>query len=116
LLFKDSIQVGLRVSSPSVQHFRDERIQEEELVRRFYPLKLQFDHMIAFPVAVTLRHVIDGNSPLYGMTPEDLIRSDTHLMASFPHRPLENAGRRDYGLNPGNHCSADLPGLISGRI
>jgi inward rectifier potassium channel len=66
-----------------VMLFRDERIQEEESTRRFYPLKLQFDRMIAFPVALTLRHVIDESSPLYGMTSEDLKRSDTRLMASI---------------------------------
>jgi inward rectifier potassium channel len=65
-----------------VMLFRNEPIQEEESVRRFYPLKLQFDRMIAFPVALTLRHVIDESSPLYGMTPEDLEKSDTRLMAS----------------------------------
>jgi len=65
-----------------VMLFRDEPIQEEDTVRRFYALKLQFDRMIAFPVALTLRHVIDENSPLYGMTPEDLKKSDTRLMAS----------------------------------
>jgi inward rectifier potassium channel len=67
-----------------VMLFRDERIQEEEEpVRRFYPLKLQFDRIIAFPVALTVRHTIDESSPLYGMTPEDLMRSDTRLMASI---------------------------------
>jgi len=64
--------------------FRDEPIQEEEEnVRRFYPLKLQFDRIIAFPVVLTLRHVIDESSPLYGMTQEDLVKSDTRLMASI---------------------------------
>jgi inward rectifier potassium channel len=67
----------------NVMLFRDERIQEGEHVRRFYPLKLQFDRMIAFPVALTLRHVIDESSPLYGMTPEDFVKSDTRLMASI---------------------------------
>ena len=56
---------------------------EEEDIRRFYPLKLQFDHMIAFPVALTLRHVIDESSPLYGMNAEDLKKSDARLMASI---------------------------------
>jgi inward rectifier potassium channel len=65
-----------------VMLFRDERIQEGETVRRFYPLRLQFDRMIAFPVALTLRHVIDENSPLFGMTQKDLQNSDTRLMAS----------------------------------
>ena len=66
-----------------VMLFRDERIKEEDHVRRFYPLKLLFDRIIAFPVALTVRHVIDESSPLYGMTPEDLVRSDTRLMASI---------------------------------
>jgi inward rectifier potassium channel len=66
-----------------VMLFRDEPTQEEAVVRRFYPLKLQFDRMIAFPVALTLRHLIDESSPLYGMTPEDLKASDTRLMASI---------------------------------
>jgi inward rectifier potassium channel len=61
---------------------RDEPTQEEDNVRRFYALKLQFDRIIAFPVVLTLRHVIDESSPLYGMTPEDLKKSDTRLMAS----------------------------------
>jgi len=39
--------------------------------------------MIAFPVALTLRHVIEESSPLYGMNSEDLKDSDTRLMASI---------------------------------
>ena len=39
--------------------------------------------MIAFPVVLTLRHVIDESSPLYGMTSEDLRKSDVRLMASI---------------------------------
>ena len=66
-----------------VMLFRHEPSQEEESVRRFYPLKLQLDRIIAFPVALTLRHVIDETSPLYGKTPEDLKKSDTRLMASI---------------------------------
>jgi inward rectifier potassium channel len=65
-----------------VMLFRDEPILEGDTVRRFYPLKLQFDRIIAFPVVLTLRHVIDESSPLYGMTPEDFKKSDTRLMAS----------------------------------
>ena len=40
--------------------------------RYFYTLKLQFDKLIIFPAAVTLRHVIDKSSPLYGATLESL--------------------------------------------
>ena len=66
-----------------VMLFRNEPTKEEASVRRFYPLKLQFDRMIAFPVALTLRHVIEESSPLYGMDSEDLKDSDTRLMASI---------------------------------
>jgi inward rectifier potassium channel len=38
---------------------RSELTKEGEDVRRFYPLRLQFDHLINFPAALTLRHVID---------------------------------------------------------
>ena len=61
---------------------RDERVQEDDAFRRFYPLKLQFDRMIAFPAALTLRHIIDEQSPLYGVTPEKLEASDARLIAS----------------------------------
>jgi inward rectifier potassium channel len=65
-----------------VMLFRNETIKEDENIRRFYPLKLQLERIIAFPVALTLRHIIDESSPLYGVTPEDLKKSDTRLMAS----------------------------------
>jgi len=66
-----------------VMLFRNEPTKEDANVRRFHPLKLQFDRMIAFPVALTLRHVIDESSPLFGMNAEDLKASDTRLMASI---------------------------------
>jgi inward rectifier potassium channel len=61
---------------------RMERIKEGEHVARFYPLPLQFDRLIAFPVAITLRHIIDEKSPLHGMTARDLEESGTRVMAS----------------------------------
>src|SRR5271154_1307088 len=64
-----------------VMLFRNEPTLEEASVRRFYPLRLQFDRMIAFPVVLTLRHVIDESSPLYGLNSEDFKNSDTRLMA-----------------------------------
>jgi len=61
---------------------RDEVVQEGDVFRRFYPLKLQFDRLITFPAALTLRHVIDERSPLYEATPETLAASDARLIAS----------------------------------
>ena len=61
---------------------RDEVVKEGGVFRRFYPLKLQFDRVITFPAALTIRHVIDEHSPLHGATPETLKASDVRLMAS----------------------------------
>lgn len=65
-----------------IMMLRDEKIQEGEIARRFYSLKLDFDRLIMFPAALTLRHFIDEKSPLYGATPASLEASDTRLMAS----------------------------------
>lgn len=62
---------------------RTEVTKEDPDVRRFYPLKLEFDRLIAFPVALTLRHRIDESSPLYGMEAEDFQRTDSRLVTSI---------------------------------
>ena len=56
---------------------------EGDEVRRFHPLKLEFDHLISFPAVLTVRHRIDKQSPLFGMTPEDFQRLDFHIIASI---------------------------------
>jgi inward rectifier potassium channel len=56
---------------------------EGDEVRRFRPLKLEFDHLIAFPAVMTVRHRIDAESPLFGVTPEDFQRQDVLIMASI---------------------------------
>ena len=56
---------------------------EGEDVRRFRALKLEFDHLIAFPAVLTVRHRIDEESPLFGMTPEDFRQQDIRLIASI---------------------------------
>lgn len=61
---------------------RTESTKEEPDVRRFYALKLEVEHVIAFPVALTLRHRIDQSSPLYGLGAEDLQRSESRVIAS----------------------------------
>ena len=55
---------------------------EGEEVRRFHSLKLEFDHSIAFPAVLTLRHRIDEESPLFGMTPADFQQQDIRIYAS----------------------------------
>jgi inward rectifier potassium channel len=62
---------------------RSELTKEGEDVRRFYPLRLQFDHLISFPAALTVRHVIDETSPLHGLTAEGLKLTDSRMLASI---------------------------------
>ena len=62
---------------------RSELTKEGDDIRRFYPLKLQFEHLINFPAALTVRHVIDETSPLFGLTPEDLKLTDSRMLASI---------------------------------
>jgi inward rectifier potassium channel len=56
---------------------------EGDEMRRFSSLKLEFDHLISFPAVLTLRHRIDEQSPLYGLTQADFQRLDVRLMASI---------------------------------
>ena len=65
-----------------IMFHRDEPLVEGGDFRYFYNLKLQFDRLAAFPAALTLRHVIDEQSPLYGATPESLEASRAMLMVS----------------------------------
>src|SRR5215471_12952723 len=51
---------------------RDEPLLEGGDFRYFYVLKLHFDRLTVFPAALTLRHAIDENSPLFGQTAESL--------------------------------------------
>jgi inward rectifier potassium channel len=51
---------------------RDEPLQEGGDFRYFYVLKLHFDRLTLFPAALTLRHTINENSPLFGATAETL--------------------------------------------
>lgn len=51
---------------------RDEQLIEGGDFRYFYDLELHFDRITVFPAALTLRHEIDEQSPLYGASPESL--------------------------------------------
>jgi len=56
---------------------------EGDDVRRFRSLELDFDHLIAFPAVLTVRHRIDEESPLFGMTPQDFQQQDIRIVASI---------------------------------
>ena len=62
---------------------RNESIKEDPSMRRFYPLKLLVERVITFPAVMTMRHIIDEHSPLYGETIESLEKSDARLVISI---------------------------------
>jgi inward rectifier potassium channel len=62
---------------------RNEPILEDDSFRHFHMLKLDFDRLITFPAALTLRHTIDESSPLYDASPESLAASDARFVASI---------------------------------
>src|SRR5947199_5512447 len=51
-----------------IMYTRDRQLAEGGDFRYFHDLKLHFDQLTVFPAALTLRHEIDENSPLYGST------------------------------------------------
>jgi len=79
---------------------RDEPLLEGGDFRHFYNLKLQFDRLPSFPAALTLRHVIDEHSPLYGATPQTLEAGRVVLIASVvgidPVIPAAVQTQQDY--------------------
>jgi inward rectifier potassium channel len=79
---------------------RDEPILEGDNFRHFYDLKLHFHRLIAFPAALTLRHTIDEQSPLYGETMESLAASRALFIASVvgidPVIPAAVQTQQDY--------------------
>ena len=65
-----------------LQLTRVETTLEGDEIARFYPLPLQFDRIITFPAALTVRHLLDESSPLYGLTPEMLEAGHMRFTAS----------------------------------
>ena len=52
-------------------------------LRRFYPLKLERKRVSFFPLSWTVVHPIDVESPLYGLTHEDLLRTEAEFLVLF---------------------------------
>src|SRR6266540_2747140 len=61
---------------------RDEPLLEGGDFRYFYNLKLHFDRLTVFPAALTLRHTIDEESPLFRATLESLEASRVLFLVS----------------------------------
>ena len=57
--------------------FEDE---DGQSIRRFYPLELERERVVFFPLSWTVVHPIDESSPLYGLTDDDLRRSSAEFL------------------------------------
>ncbi len=62
---------------------RNEKVQEGGDFRRFYTLKLDFERLILFPSALTIRHFIDESSPLHAVTAKQLAETGARFMCSI---------------------------------
>jgi inward rectifier potassium channel len=61
---------------------RDERTLEGNSLRRFYLLDLSRSRTPSFALSWNIMHSIDETSPLYGLTHEDLVASQSQLIVS----------------------------------
>lgn len=61
----------------TLSRFEDEQGRQ---VRRFYQLTLERDTVSFFPLAWTLVHPITSDSPLYGVSEAELLRSDAEML------------------------------------
>jgi inward rectifier potassium channel len=52
-------------------------------VRRFRPLELEIQNILFFPMTWTINHPIDENSPLFGMSYEDMKGADLEFLISL---------------------------------
>jgi inward rectifier potassium channel len=53
--------------------------QDGRRIRRFYPLTLERHKVVFFPLAWTVVHPIDGESPLWGLSCEDCLAADAEF-------------------------------------
>ncbi|NWF59248.1 MAG: ATP-sensitive inward rectifier potassium channel 10 [Fischerella sp.] len=62
---------------------RSEITAEGEAMRRFYDMQLLRSQTPLFALTWTVMHPIDENSPLYGMTPEQMIEDDMEVVVTL---------------------------------
>jgi inward rectifier potassium channel len=65
-----------------VYMMRDEMTLEGDYIRRIYDLKLRRNQSPSFTLTWLAMHTIDEYSPLFGMTAESLVQSNTTLVIS----------------------------------
>jgi len=59
---------------------RVERTKEGTMMRRFFDLKLERNHVTCWLLTWTLMHWIDETSPLWGLTRDDLIAQEAEII------------------------------------
>lgn len=62
---------------------RDEISSEGQFMRRFHDLRLLRQRTPSFTLSWSVMHPVDEHSPLYGMTPESLVQSQTAIVISL---------------------------------
>ena len=62
---------------------RTQTTREGDVMRRFHDLRLVRSQNIVFALTWTAMHTIDEDSPLYGMTQEELLATDGELIVSL---------------------------------
>ena len=65
-----------------IMMIRTEVTQEGEEIARFHELRLQVGGVVVFPAAMTIRHPIDEQSPMHGMTEDDFKKDHARFTAS----------------------------------
>jgi inward rectifier potassium channel len=53
---------------------------QDRMMRRFVPLALERQKVTFFPLSWTIVHVIDANSPLFGLTQDDLVANHAEFL------------------------------------
>ncbi|MBW4608374.1 MAG: ATP-sensitive inward rectifier potassium channel 10 [Hassallia sp. WJT32-NPBG1] len=79
LIFRTANQRGNQILEAQMQVYliRDEVTAEQQFIRRIYDLQLIRNHSPSFTLSWLGMHVIDESSPLYGISPESLIETNT---------------------------------------
>lgn len=79
LIFRTANQRGNQILEAQMRAYliRDEVTLEGHFIRRIYDIQLLRNQSPSFTLTWSAMHVIDESSPLYGLTPESLIESNT---------------------------------------
>jgi inward rectifier potassium channel len=62
---------------------RDEVTSDGDYMRRFYDLQLMRSQSPIFALTWTVMHAIDENSPLYKLTPKDLVEQQSEIVVTL---------------------------------